>query len=730
MKRKIKPRLIRILLLVSHKYSLIKKTRHKRFLYKRREVRSPTVLDQTKTAFPNLPSEQLSNLINLVNQGHTLPFICRYRSNLIPKIDVESARKVVTELKRVKAQNTAVNIRRKCRQATHMDEDKQEIYSAETLHEVVNCAFESIGNDVCMHRLLDIDNVISDYINHSRRFANNLHKKLEKHLSFNCEKIAKDFSMDETISSGSIYDSFRVDIESIKPHQWMAIRRLLNKKTHKIGLLLKSRSLDFWIPDICKALAETLDIEISPNKLNMVLRLTTAAMAEGLKEVRCKEFCLQTVLSNLSKSFPEKLLSNILEIFIAKLDNEAENRAIASFRENIKQKLMLQGESLNAKECLLGIDPGYSKGNKCAVVDNQGKVCSYFSFNHGSSDSLKPVISAIAKFNIRIIAIGNGTGSSEVVKAIAGCTAIQSQTNLRYILMDECGISVYSVSDLAQRELPDIPLIYRSAVSLARRVLKPLEELCKVDPVHLGVGMYQLDYEFCDSSKTRFHAELRDAVQWIVSEQGIDVNTSCPELLACVPGLSYFEARNLYERAQVRKFRSKMELKEVLHPTTYLNVAGFLRILFSSEDPLDRTAVHPESYHTAKTLSNMLKVTDVVKVRAQVKKTFPLDQAMQIFTVIDQLEADKKLKFRKYEVLNHSDLKKLGNLQRENGSVYTGIIRNVADFGVFVEIPGHKRQGLVHKSKIPEASELVVGKTVKVVILNEKDDDKLSLGFA
>ncbi|WP_409338791.1 Tex family protein [Bacillus infantis] len=389
------------------------------------------------------------------------------------------------------------------------------------------------------------------------------------------------------------------------------------------------------------------------------------------------------------------------------LTEKAEEQAIHIFSENLRN-LLLQ-PPLKGK-VVLGVDPAYRTGCKLAVVDETGKVMDIgVIYPHPpvskTKDAKEKVKQIIKTFKVEMVAIGNGTASRETEQFIADILK-ELSGDIYYIIVNEAGASVYSASDLAREEFPDFQVEERSAVSIARRLQDPLAELVKIDPKSVGVGQYQHDV-----SQKRLSESLTFVVETAVNQVGVNVNTASSSLLQYVAGLSKTVANNIVKkREEEGKFLSRVQLKKIprLGAKTYEQAIGFLRIA-GGKEPLDRTSIHPESYQDAVKLLSRLgfKTTDIgseelkaalagidIKQTAEELETGELT----LKDIIDALRNpardprdDLAKPILKTDVLKLEDLKPGMELQ--------GTVRNVVDFGAFVDI-GVKQDGLVHISKL------------------------------
>jgi len=519
----------------------------------------------------------------------------------------------------------------------------------------------------------------------------------------------------------SYYD-FENHVERLLPHQVLAINRGEKDKVLRVRVHVPERDWRNAVATIFPA------NHISP--FNEQLNLSAEDAADRL--------LLPAIIRDLRKTLTEK----------------AETHAIQVFATNL-------GSLLNQpplkEHVVMGIDPGFRTGCKVAVVDPTGKPCNIATiYPHPPQkqviESKQILTSLIKQYDVTIIAVGNGTAAREteihIAEVIKGFSQIDvgpgepinhKSTSLHYLIVSEAGASVYSASKLARQELPDMGVSIRGAVSIARRVQDPLAELVKIDPKSIGVGMYQHDID-----QKKLGNALDAVVESVVNFTGVDINSASPALLSHISGIGSSLANKIVKfRDQNGPFKSREELLKVpgMGPKAYVQSAGFLRIR-SGNNPLDNTAIHPESYPTAKKLlqragiefsAGLDKRTSLLNaLRNRVSME---DLASEINTGVPTLEdifeqltrpgrdprEDMPPPILRSDVLKMEDL--------IPGMQLIGTIRNVVDFGAFVDI-GVKSDGLLHRSKIPHGTKLAVGNVIPVEIRNvEIDRGRISLGL-
>ncbi len=474
-----------------------------------------------------------------------------------------------------------------------------------------------------------------------------------------------------------VYYDFQIEITKIKPYQTLALNRGEKEKTLKI-------ILSYEHPELLKKMK------------NKFLQYKESVFMEIL------DAAIEDSFSRLIFPSIEKEVRNFLT-------EAADIHAIEIFAANLRQ-LLLQPPLLD--KIIMGIDPGFVSGSKVAVIDKTGKYIEGSTIyphppQNKTAEAEKIVVNLINKFKVEIIAIGNGTASRETEFFIAGLIKTNG-LNCKYIIVNEAGASVYSASAIAKKEFPDLEASQRGNISIGRRLLDPLAELVKIDPQSIGVGLYQHDVD-----QKLLAEKLDDVVESCVNFVGVDVNTASASLLTYVSGLNKRTAENIIKyREKHGKFNKRSELNEVtgLGEKAFEQSAGFLKIR-DGENPLDNTFIHPESYSAAEKLLTKLNLT-VAKVNdsGTLIKLFIKQKGTKILAgeigigeptlidIIDNLEKpgrdpreDIPKPILRSDVLKMEDLKE--------GMKLKGTVRNVVDFGAFVDI-GVKQDGLLHISQI------------------------------
>ena len=420
------------------------------------------------------------------------------------------------------------------------------------------------------------------------------------------------------------------------------------------------------------------------------------------------------------------LNSSITSEVRLELKQRADTDAIQVFRENLQNLLLAPPAGQLA---VLGLDPGIRTGCKIAVVDDTGKFLRHdviypFQPKNDTAGAERTLKALIDKYNVRAIAIGNGTASRETAAFVRDLLKKEGLASIFCVMVNESGASIYSASEIARQEFPDLDLTVRGAISIARRLQDPLAELVKLDPKSIGVGQYQHDVD-----QNHLHKSLEKVTESCVNRVGVDLNTASWALLRYVAGMTERTAQRIVEfRNEHGRFRSRAQLTAVpgIGPKTFEQAAGFLRIRHG-DNPLDVTGVHPESYAVVEQIAKSLSVPieRLIEQPALLDKFDKNSLAAGVYTLNDILDElrkpgrDPRDKF--LAPAFQDDVKEIGDLQA--GMTLEGIVTNVTKFGAFVDIGVHQ-DGLVHISElsdryIKEPSDVVkVGQIVKVQVLS------------
>lgn len=455
-------------------------------------------------------------------------------------------------------------------------------------------------------------------------------------------------------------------------------------------------------------------------------------MDELSRRIVTRQTVVRDILLAAAEDAYKRLIAPSIERELrGELTEKAEEHAIGIFSENLRNLLM---QAPVKGRVVLGVDPAYRTGCKLAVVDETGKLLevavSYPTPPHNKKAEAADIFRRlIDKHGVSLIVIGNGTASRETEQFVAELIRSMPEKGLQYLIVSEAGASVYSASKLAQEEFPDLDVAERSAVSIARRLQDPLAELVKIDPKSIGVGQYQHDV-----SQKRLDESLAAVVESAVNHVGVDVNTASPALLSYVSGINSTIARNIVKmREENGKFANRRELQKVprLGAKTYEQCIGFLRIT-DGDHPLDRTPIHPESYDAAinllRELGMGLEAVGSEALKAKLKEVRVEEMAARLGVgvptlrdIVESLERPgRDPRDELPPPIFRTDVLDIEDLQP--GMQLMGTVRNVVDFGAFVDI-GIKNDGLVHISELSDRyvkhpTEVVaVGDTVTVWVL-------------
>ncbi len=466
----------------------------------------------------------------------------------------------------------------------------------------------------------------------------------------------------QKVSTYQMYWDYKEPLNQVKPHRILAINR-----AEREG-----------------ALEVTIDVDVDE----------AVAMLQGHQKINNhyhKDAIEDGVVRLLSPSVVREIRSDETD--------EADNHGIGVFSENLKNLLMTQPIKGSR---VLGIDPGYRNGTKCAALDETGKYLGFFKIfqEQNPKEAYDLINDAIDKYDIQVLAVGNGTGSQEV-QAIVSKVISENYANsdVEYTVVDESGASVYSASPVGTEEFPDLDVMVRGAISMGRRLQDPLAELCKIDPKAIGVGLYQHDV-----NQKKLAEQLDEVVSSVVNNVGVNLNTASYMLLKYVSGINSSTAKKIVAYRDANgKIKSREDLKKVpgLGPKAFEQCAGFLKIA-ESADPLDNTWVHPENYDVAREVYKAVKAGE--KISAETRKALCEKYKLGETTLNDIIEELQKPNRDPREDYPAPIMQK-GVLQFEDlkeGMKVTGKIKNVVDFGAFVDIGLHET-GLIHISELSDS---------------------------
>ena len=664
----------------------------------------------------NLRDEQINNTIKLIDEGNTIPFIARYRKEMTGEMSDVTLRSFYDKLiylRNLQSRKDDV-IRIIEEQGKLTPEIKENVEKANTLQEVEDIyapykqkkrtratiakekGLEQLALDILNKNIINIDEESSKYINEGKE-VNSIEDAIKGARDIIAEIVSDDAKIRKYIrelalregvivtrnstEEKSVYDMYYDYSESVKtiaPHRVLAINRGEKEDFLKVKVEINNEKVINYI------INEYVNDRNFKNK--------------------------EQIVNAIEDSYKRLILPSIEREVRNSLTENAQERAISVFGKNVKS-LLLQAPVKD--KVVMGFDPAFRTGCKIAVVDKNGKLLDTTTVyptdpQNKVEESKKELKALIEKYNIDIIAIGNGTASRESEKFVSDMIK-EIDREVQYIIVSEAGASVYSASELANEEHPDINVSLRGAISIARRLQDPLAELVKIDPKSIGVGQYQHDL-----NQNKLEGVLDGVVEDSVNSVGVDLNTASYSLLEHIAGITKTIAKNIVAyREENGDFTSRAQIKKVkrLGPQAFTQCAGFMRIE-GAKNPLDNTGVHPESYDICKNMLDMLgyslsdveskNITDIdSKVEAIGIKELSNKLQVGEVTLKDIIAEIKKPgrdpREEGIKPILRTDVLKIEDIKE--GMILKGTIRNVVDFGAFVDI-GIKNDGLVHKSEM------------------------------
>lgn len=703
-----------------------------------------------------IKEEYAKNIISLLDDGNTIPFIARYRKEMHGSMDDQLIREFSEKLeylrsldKRREEIRTLIDGQEKLTDEISLALDK-----AETLSELEDIyrpyrpkrktrasVAKEKGLEPLAETILKQESkcdpvaVAEEYIDEEKGVAN-VEDALQGAMDIIAETVSDNAEIRKRIRNlanvNGVISSVAVDAEKDSVYRQYYDYKEPVKKIADHRLLAVNRGEK---EGFLKVSVE-MDTERPLNSIAKVMITNPACACADIVKTACEDAYTRLIFPSIEREIRNDLTENACE------------NSMKVFGVNLRQLLMqppVKGKTV------LGLDPGYRTGCKVAVVDGTGKVLDTAVIYPTHSEvkvreSKQKLLQLIKKHNVDIISIGNGTASKET-EMFAADAIKEADHPVYYMVVSEAGASVYSASKLAAKELPQLDLTLRSAVSIARRLQDPLAELVKIEPKAIGVGQYQHDMP-----QKRLGETLDGVVEGCVNSVGADLNTASPALLSRISGLNSTVCNNIVAyREENGAFNSRAELKKVpkLGPKAFEQCAGFLRVP-ESKNPLDNTGVHPESYKSAKELLALLdysdkeikegKFTDLAN-RVAAKGTKSLADTLKIgLPTLDDIvkELSKPGRDPRDELpapMLRSDILDIKDLKPD--MVLKGTVRNVIDFGAFIDIGVHQ-DGLVHISQICDkyikhpSEVLKVGDVVDVKIISvdhEKNRISLTMRF-
>ena len=687
-----------------------------------------------------LEQRKIEAAVKLIDEGNTIPFIARYRKEATGNLDDAELRKLFDRLTYLRNLNERIETVLKSieEQGKLTDELKNQIENVKTLAELEDLyrpykpkkkTRGSIAKEKGLEPLAEIilkENTSLNLYEEAKKYINEEKKVLTVDDAINgakdivCEVISDDplirkFIKELIEKKGSIsskeikkdekdtykiYADYSESVSSIKPHRYLAINRGENEKCLKVSVVYDEDEVITYIRKRYNKKKEFFDIY-------------TEIIADSLKRL-------------IKPSVENEIRNDLFD--------KASEQSFEVFKKNLKSLLMYP--PLKNKD-ILGFDPGFRTGCKYALIDKLGnpnkKVIGVSHITSNSKEEVeeakKRLLPILKNNHIDYIALGNGTASRES-EAILSSLIKENNLPIKIYIVNESGASVYSASKLGEEEFPDLPVEKRSAISLARRLMDPLSELFKIDPKAIGVGQYQHDLD-----QKRLGEVLEGVVEDCVNNVGVNLNTASVSLLKYVSGINKTIAQNIYDyREKNGEFKNREELKKVpkLGEKAFEQCAGFLRIV-DGEEPLDNTGVHPESYKYAKEIIKETKIDlknddeDTLKLKLSLfnEDKFPYKKELGLLTLKDII---KELEKPGRDIRDDIKIVELDNNVKsiedlKVGMILTGTVRNIADFGAFVDINVHQ-DGLVHISEIANkfirhpSEVLAINDIVKVKVIS------------
>ena len=665
----------------------------------------------------NIKVKQIEATLKLLEEGATIPFIARYRKEVTGALNEEEIRKISDNyeyqkslLKRKEDVIRLIDekgllteeLRNQILESTKLVEvedlyrpykEKKKTKATDAINNGLEPlakmimsfptkgSIETLASKFVNDKVETVEDaitgakyIIAEYISDNAYYRKYIRFFINKNGEIICKKKKNDLDQEKVYE---IYYDYHEPIKYIKPHRILAFNRAENE-------------------DVI-----TTNIKVDDEKILAFLKEKIIKNSDS--------FVVDIVIEAINDSYKRLIFPSIEREIRADLTEKASEVAIDNFSNNLEKLLMTPPMK---DKMVLGLDPAYRTGCKLAVIDNTGKkldikvIYPHEPYNK-KDEAKKIVLDLIDKYNIDIIAIGNGTASRESESFIAEVIK-EAKRKVEYIIVSEAGASVYSASKLAIEEFPELHVEERSAISIARRLQDPLSELVKIDPESIGVGLYQHDIQ-----GRRLSESLDFVVLKAVNNVGVNVNTASPFLLKYVSGLNKKNIEKIIDyREKKGKILEREELKKakILTDKTYEQAIGFLRIT-EGNNPLDMTGIHPESYKIALNLLEMIdcNLTDLgtEKIKEELEK-LDLDKIKDelktdIYTIEDIVKAlkmplrdprdDMPKPILRSDILHLEDLKV--------GMKLEGTVRNVVDFGAFVDI-GLKSDGLIHISNMTD----------------------------
>ncbi len=698
----------------------------------------------------NVGYAQVKNTLDLLADGNTIPFIARYRKEVTKGLDEEQIRYIDEQFQYQK------NLAKRKEDVKRLIETQGKI-TPELIAQIDACETLSTVDDIYRpyqqkRKTRATDAIakglkpLAEWMSTCPR-TGDLNTEAMKYVNDKVESVDEAIQGAKDIMAEIVSDDASLR-KRIRDYVFSEAKLMVKLKKNAVDEE-KTYRVYYAYSEKCFTLAAHRIMAIDRGEREKILDVSMDYNRERFAKYQLnmmtlgKETIVRNALDEAIRDGLKRLVYPAIEREIRSiLTDKAQEKSIDVFSSNL-ERLLSQAPMSDA--IILGLDPAYRTGCKLAVIDKTGKLLHIdVIFPHPPvnklNEAIKKTIDILIKFKVNLIAIGNGTASRESEAFIAEILRNNPTIDARYAMVSEAGASVYSAGDLAREEFPDLHVEERSAVSIARRLMDPLSELIKIDPKSIGVGQYQHDL-----APARLQERLDFAVVKTVNRVGADANTASEELLRHIAGLNKNVAKALVAYRNINgNFNARNELSNVkgLGAKAYQQAAGFLRIPQGS-DELDRTAIHPESYALTRRIMKELDIKSLHDESRGIALSLADPQALSvrlnsdIYTVKDILSI-LEVPFRDYRdrfdgPLLHSDIVKLEDLKV--GLSLEGTVRNVTDFGAFVDI-GLKNDGLVHVSKLSKErisspyEKVAVGDIVTVTVIEiDIERHKVSLSM-
>ncbi len=671
-----------------------------------------------------LKTQDVKNVISLLDEGNTIPFIARYRKEQTGEMQDVTLRELfnrLTYLRNLETRKEEV-IRLIDEQGKLTEELKKDIIKADTLQRVEDLyrpykqkrrTRATIAKEKGLEPLADL--ILGQNLS-KHEFQNKVLSFIDEEKGVGTEEEAINGAIDIIAEIVSDNPDYRERIKKILHSKGLVVSEEANKEENTVY------EMYYHYKEPVKSIPNHRILALNRGEKEKKLKVAISGpddeITSLIKSLMIKEqsWTVQYLETAILDGYKRLLFPSLEREIRNNLTERAEEDAIKVFSMNLKP-LLLQAP-IKGKN-VMAIDPGFRTGCKVAVIDETGKLMDYVTVyptepqNQVEKTKVK-LKELVKKYGINIISIGNGTASRETEFVVVEILK-ELNDDISYIIVSEAGASIYSASEVGIEEFPNLDVTIRGAVSIGRRLQDPLAELVKIEPKHIGVGQYQHDL-----NQGKLDEALTGVVEDCVNSVGVDLNTASPSLLKYVAGISGKVANNIVShREEVGKFKSRKEILKVkgLGPKTFEQCAGFLRIP-GAKNPLDNTGVHPESYEVAEELIRLdYKNMGIDEIASKLQVGIPT--LKDIIKELEKPGRDPRDELQK--PILKQDILKIEDLKKD--MILDGTVRNVVDFGAFVDI-GVKEDGLVHISHLSDRfikhpNEVVkVGDIVKVKVLD------------